>query len=109
MSQRGVRLGGSGFLDPRTTGGPTHAGRVGLVTARRLGPAVQFLEPGVEHLEHRDAVAVLGLVVEQQPQMGFVERPDAMPQIGQRQLVVVLQRKFVTGSHAVGVPVPAAR
>ncbi|HEX2213887.1 MAG TPA: hypothetical protein VHH12_10655, partial [Mycobacterium sp.] len=30
----------------------------------------------VQHLEHRDAVAVGGLVIEQRAQLRFVERPD---------------------------------
>ncbi|RAV18425.1 hypothetical protein DQP55_01700 [Mycolicibacterium sp. GF69] len=100
MAQRGVGLGGRRLLDRRTTRGPAHPGRVARVTGGWLGAVGQLLEPGVQHLEHRDAVAVRGLMVEHRPQRRLVESPDAVAQLGQRQLVIVGDRQVVALRHA---------
>ena len=50
---------------------------------------MDFLRPRMQDFQHRNAVAVRGLVVEQGLQLAGVERTDPMPQLGEGQLVVI--------------------
>lgn len=67
----------------------------------------ELVEPGVEELQHRCAMAVCLLVLPYAPQVLFAERADAVPQVTERQLVVVGYRQLF--SHGTRLPGPSAR
>src|SRR6476619_2801095 len=81
-----------------------HPGSVRRVAFRRLGAAVEFLQPRVQDFQHRYAVAVLGLVIEQGAQRGLLQPADPMSQVSQGQLVVVGERQLVVVCHAYWLP-----
>src|SRR5689334_1470290 len=68
---------------------------------------MDFLRPRMQDFQHRNAVAVCGLVLEQRPQLAVVQRTDPMPQFGERQLVVVGNGEFVAMSHTYRLPTTA--
>ena len=60
---------------------------------------MDLLRPRMQNLQDRNAVAVLGLVVEQRLQLAVVERTDPVPQLGEGQLLVVRNWQFVVVGH----------
>ena len=77
---------------PRCPGIAADGRRVALIATGRLGASREFVEPGVEELQHRCAMAVRMLVLTHAPQVLLAQRADAMPQISEWQLVVVRYR-----------------
>ncbi|SES44597.1 hypothetical protein SAMN04488000_1342 [Lentzea albida] len=80
------------------------AGGAALVDARRFSAVGEFVESGLDQLQHRYAVAVLPFVVENRTQVFGVEGANPVPEVAQGQLVVVGYSWFVAG-----LPVAAGR
>src|SRR3954451_13851929 len=94
--------GGGRVVDRRAAGGAGHRWGLPRVAGGGFGAVAQLGEPGFEERQHRNPAAVLAFVVDEGAKTRFVEGTDAVPQVAQRRLVVVGQRKVVVG-HA-GLP-----
>jgi len=61
----------------------------------------------MQQLQHRDAIAVSLLMFEEASQLCLIEGANAVPQFGQRQLVVVRKWQFVAVCHGYLLPTSA--
>src|SRR6185312_12846436 len=62
----------------------------------------------MQQLQHRDAIAVSLLMFEEASQLCLIEGANAVPQFGQRQLVVVRKWQFVAVCHGYLLPTSAS-